>query len=149
MTTVLLALLFAMPQIQPADGVNPPVANEPYSGDDLGVLRTRPHPGLRNDLGNKLYEAEARLNCVAAFLNLATNSGMPECLLASVRREHEQMQVVVKSLRQEREVKMFYRNLCEASQRREQEGNKPGTIIGGAIIGYLCPHCGNVHASNR
>ena len=53
------------------------------------------------------------------------------------------------SLRQEWEVEMYYRKLCEAAQRREQEGNIPGTIIGGAIIGYLCPYCGKVPASSR
>jgi hypothetical protein len=59
------------------------------------------------------------------------------------------VQVVVMSLRQEWEVEMYYRKLCEAAQRREQEGNIPGTIIGGAIIGYLCPYCGKVPASSR
>ena len=232
MTTVLLAILFAMPQVQPADGTTSPVAIEPSSADDLGVLRTGPHLGRRNHLRNKLckaearlslfaaelnaatnvgmpsrelegmrrehelmqlsvkilreqwkeeltapyifplhnppltmllpgaiefphlrnqlLEAEARLDFVAAFLNLATNSGMPECLLASVRLKHEQMQFVVRILRQEWEEQLAEATRilpllhCQAALRREQEGN-----VSGAIIGYLCPHCGKVHASNR
>ena len=92
MTTVLLALLFAMPQIQPADDVNPLPVLELSDAEYTQAVKLMKYDHFRS----QLRAAETRLKLATRFLCVATNSGMPSFALASIRREHEQLQTTVK-----------------------------------------------------
>ena len=78
MNAVLLGLIVATQNVQPADNVNPPTA---YGSPHLARL------------ADIFRETKAREVIVASFLNVATDAGLPSFAVESIRQTHEHMQL--------------------------------------------------------
>jgi hypothetical protein len=128
MTTVMLALLLAT-QIQSADDVSAPMAAASYA---------RLRDQLR-DAETLMREAETRMCGINAFFNVAKNARMPSFVLDSVQREQQIARHEITDRRFT--VEIIKRKLLEEIRCRDHGS--------GSLIGYLCPHCGKVHASSR